>query len=125
MVVGDLTEGRFAVIESRERQGVEPPRHVHSREDEFIYVLEGQLSVERDEEHFTVQPGMWLFLPRGSQHRYRVESTDARMLVMLAPAGIEDWLRELRLPERATTESDTVERLVSTAAHYGVEITGP
>ena len=125
LVAGDLTDGRFAVIEARERRGAEPPRHVHSREDEFIYVLEGRVTVERDGEQFDAQPGMWLFLPRGSQHRVSVESAEARLLVMLAPSGIEDWLRDLRLPDNHAAEPNTIERLVSTAARHGVAITGP
>jgi hypothetical protein len=44
---------------------------------------------------------------------------------MLAPAGIEDWLRDLRLPDTPATDPNTVERLVTTAARYGVAITGP
>jgi hypothetical protein len=67
---------------------------------------------------------MWLYLPRGSQHRFSVESAEARLLVMLAPAGIEGWLRDLRLPD-TPAEPNTIERLVSTAARYGVAITGP
>ena len=124
LVAGDLTDGRFAVIEARERRGDGPPRHVHSREDEFIYVLEGEVTFEREGERYTASPGMWLFLPRGSQHRFSVESSEARLLVMLAPAGIEGWLRNLRLPAPATAEPNTVEHLVSTAARYGVAITG-
>jgi quercetin dioxygenase-like cupin family protein len=124
LVAGDLTDGRFAVIEARERRGDGPPRHIHSREDEFIYILEGQVTFERDGERHIAQPGMWLFLPRGSQHRFSVDSPEARLLVMLAPAGIEGWLRNLRLPEPVTSEPNTVEQLVSTAARYGVAITG-
>jgi quercetin dioxygenase-like cupin family protein len=125
LVAGDLTNGRFAVIEAREKHGAEPPRHVHSREDEFIYVLEGRVTFEREGERFDGGPGMWLYLPRGSQHRFSVESAEARLLVMLAPAGIEDWLRDLRLPDSPTADPNTVERLVSTAARHGVAITGP
>ena len=125
LVAGDLTDGRFAVIEAREKRGAEPPRHVHSREDEFIYVLEGRVTFEREGERFEAGPGMWLYLPRGSQHRFSVESAEARLLVMLAPAGIEDWLRDLRLPDTPATDPNTVERLVTTAARYGVAITGP
>ena len=124
LVAGDLTDGRFAVIEARERRGDGPPRHVHSHEDEFIYVLDGQVTFERDGEQHTALSGMWLLLPRGSQHRFSVDSTEARLLVMLAPAGIEGWLRNLRLPEPETHEANTIERLVSTAARYGVAITG-
>lgn len=124
LVAGDLTDGRFAVIEAHERRGDGPPRHMHSHEDEFIYVLQGQVTFERDGERHIAQPGMWLFLPRGSQHRFSVDSTEARLLVMLAPAGIESWLRDLRLPEPATADPNTIEQLVSTAARYGVAITG-
>ena len=104
LVAGDLTDGRFAVIEAREKRGAEPPRHVHSREDEFIYVLDGRVTFEREGERFDASPGMWLYLPRGSQHRFSVESAEARLLVMLAPAGIEDWLRDLRLPGTPAAE---------------------
>ena len=113
------------VIETREKRGAETPRHIHSREDEFIYVLEGRLTFERDGERFEAQAGTWLFMPRGSQHRFSVESAEARLLVMLAPAGIESWLRDLRVPDAKVADANTIERLVSTAARYGVAITGP
>ncbi len=125
LVSGEQTGGRFAIIEARERQGAEPPRHVHSREDEFIYVLEGRLSIEQDGERFDRPSGTWLFLPRGSEHSFSVESQQARILVMLTPAGLESCQSDLRRAEQPVAEHQRVEQLVAVAARYGVAITGP
>ena len=125
LVAGEQTEGRFAVVETRERQGAEPPRHMHSREDEFIYVLEGRVTFDRDGERIDGPSGTWLFLPRGSEHTFSVESAEARLLVMLAPAGLECCLYESGQPDDPAAEQQVIERLVATAARYGVAITGP
>ena len=46
LVDGEATGGRLALLETRERRGAGPPRHVHMREDELVYVLAGRLTVE-------------------------------------------------------------------------------
>jgi hypothetical protein len=98
---------------------------VHSREDEFVYVLEGRVTFSLDQERLEGSPGSWLFLPCGSEHGFAVESEHARLLVVLSPAGLEGCLRELAHPDDLTAESQAVERLVTTAARYGLAITGP
>ena len=123
LVAGAETGGRFAIIEARERQGAEPPRHIHGREDEFIFVLEGRVTIDREGERFDRPAGSWLFLPRGSEHAVTVASPEARLLVMLAPAGLEECLVELDRP--GEPDASMVERLVGVAARYGVTITGP
>ncbi len=119
LVPGDLTEGRFAIVETRARRGSEPPRHVHSREDELIYVLEGRVTFDRDGERLDGPAGTWVFLPRGCEHTYAVESAAVRLLVILSPAGLETCRCE---PE---ADQPGVERLVAIAARYGVAITSP
>jgi quercetin dioxygenase-like cupin family protein len=125
LVCGEHTGGRFAAVEARMCRGAEPPRHVHSREDEFVYVLEGRVTFSRDEERLDGSPGTWMFLPCGSEHGFAVESEHARLLVVLSPAGLEGCLRELAHPDDRTGEFQAVERLVATAARYGLAITGP
>ena len=130
LVAGEETGGCFALVETRARRGAGPPRHVHTREDEVVYVLAGRLTVYRDEEPLDAPAGSCLLLPRGGEHTYRVESEEARLLVFLLPAGLEGCYRELGQltvdPDGAPGQgSDRVERLVATAARYGVEITGP
>ncbi len=125
LVAGEETAGRFAVMETRERPGAEPPKHVHSREDELIYVLEGHVTFNRDGDRLDGPAGTWLFLPRGSEHTYSVESAEARLLVVLAPAGLESYPRESEQLDSPVAEQQKIERLVATAARYGVAITGP
>ena len=125
LVAGEHTGGRFAVIETRERPGSEPPRHVHSREDEVVYVLEGRVTYYRDGERLDGPPGTLFYLPRGCEHTFSIETAEARLLVMVSPAGFEGCLRELIQPDEAGEERHDIERLVATAARYGVSITGP
>lgn len=125
LVSGEQTEGRFAVIEVHETRGAEPPRHLHTREDEVIYVLEGHVSFERNGELLDGPSGMWLFLPRGSEHAVTVLSNEARLLVVLSPAGLEQSLPELARLASPLPDPLMIERLVAVAARYGVSITGP
>lgn len=125
LLAGEQTNGRFAVVETRERPGAEPPRHMHSREDEFVYVLEGRVTFDRDGERFDRPSGAWLFLPRGMEHTFSVESPEARLLVVLSPAGLEHSLRELSQSDAPVDECQAIERMIATAARYGVSITGP
>ena len=129
-VAGEETGGCFALVETRARRGEGPPRHVHTREDEVVYVLEGRLIIYRAEERVDAPAGACVLLPRGGEHTYRVESEEARLLIFLMPAGLEGCYRELdwaaETPDGAPGEgSHRVERLVATAARYGVEITEP
>jgi hypothetical protein len=50
------TEGRFALIEMLARKGTEPPRHVHHREDEAFYVLEGEITFYIGDETYVATP---------------------------------------------------------------------
>jgi mannose-6-phosphate isomerase-like protein (cupin superfamily) len=56
--------GAFDLIIVKMRRGNEPPPHVHSREDEFFYVLSGEMKVYVDGEVFSVTAGECMFLPR-------------------------------------------------------------
>lgn len=125
LVSGAQTGGRYAIIEARERQGSESPRHVHSREDEFIYVLDGCLTFHEHGSQRDYCAGSWLYLPRGSEHAFTVESGEARLLVLLSPAGLETCLDDSGQSGVSASEPQAAERLVALAAAYGVSITGP
>ncbi len=121
LVRTDATDGRVALVELHAVQGQEPPRHVHANEDEIIYVLEGTLTVCVGEDVHPAAAGTCVLLPRGTEHSYAVESADARLLVVLAPAGLEGFFGEAG----ALPSGQGVERLIAVAARYGVAITGP
>jgi quercetin dioxygenase-like cupin family protein len=117
---GAATEGRLAMLAVTIARGDEPPRHRHHREDETIYVLAGALRIRIEERSVAVPVGAAAFLPRGVEHGFIVTSAFARLLITLTPAGFEDYYRELH-----GVASPTLEYLVTTAARYGCEITGP
>ena len=66
--------------------------------------------------------GECVLLPGGCEHTYCIESEQARLLVLLMPVGLEGYYRAL---DGLTGDDRYIERLVTVAARYGVEITGP
>src|SRR5215831_11674806 len=76
------TGGRFSLIEGCLKPGNEPPPHVHEREDELFYVLEGKMDVYVGNEVFNVGAGECLFLPKLKPHTFVVRSPRLRNLVL-------------------------------------------
>ncbi|MEI9973144.1 MAG: cupin domain-containing protein [Ignavibacteriota bacterium] len=68
------TDGAFCLIESILAPGNEPPPHVHSREDELVYVLDGEFDVYVGEESFKVSTGESVFLPKFLPHAFMIRS---------------------------------------------------
>jgi quercetin dioxygenase-like cupin family protein len=87
------TGGLYGLIESLSPKGTEPPRHVHSREDETFYLLEGEITFYIGEETYKAAPGMFVSAPRGVPHSYTFETDVIRMLVLVAPGGFEEFFR--------------------------------
>ena len=125
LVTGERTAGRFMLAEVVERPGCRHPLHMHSREDELIYVLEGEVRVHIDGRWIACQAGEAIFLPRGREHTYAVVSHAARLLVLGVPAGLEGYYRELGQPPARHCVYQDAERMVIVAARYGIDITGP
>src|SRR5262245_4000864 len=87
------TAGSFTLVESHTRGGA--PWHVHSREDEYLYVIGGKLKVWCGNEIFDAEPGSFIFLPRGVAHAWDVASQEkATILMMTVPAMLEEFLQE-------------------------------
>ncbi len=130
---GDETGEAFALIEGWVPPGGGPPPHIHRREDEAFYVLEGQIQFHADGEHILATPGTWITLERGSLHHFRnVGSTPAKILILVTPAGLERFFAEIgreatddRSPEAGTVTHADIERLLATAPKYGLEIQPP
>jgi quercetin dioxygenase-like cupin family protein len=89
----ESTGGGFTLIESSTKGGA--PWHLHSREDEYFYVLEGRIVVWCDGQEFHAGPGAFVFLPRGIPHAWDVESEGkAKLLMMTVPGMLELFLKE-------------------------------
>jgi len=80
---------------------VDTPLHVHSREDELFYIVEGEHIVQRGDQAFRLGPGEAIFCPRGVPHAQRcVEPGVGRELVVLTPGGFEQFFRDLAAADR-------------------------
>jgi quercetin dioxygenase-like cupin family protein len=129
---GNDTGGAFALIEAVVPPGHGPPPHIHSREDEAFYVLEGEIQFHAGGRSFTATPGAWVTLAKGSLHHFKNISTKpARMLVMVTPSGLEEFFlevgREVREGESefVTPTPEDIQKLIETAPKYGLEIRLP
>jgi quercetin dioxygenase-like cupin family protein len=127
----ETTDGAVAVIEHLAPQGSGSPLHVHSREDEWFYVIEGELTLWVGGETIVAPAGSFVFGPKGIPHTFMVSSPEARFLLVAEPAGFEKFMRaagepaaRLEIPPAATEPPD-VAALSAAAAEYGIEITGP
>ena len=91
---GAATGGAFALFE--EVDPVDTPLHVHEREDELFFVLEGEHVFQVGEDEFRLGPGEMVFAPRRVPHaQRRVLPRTGRVLVLSVPAGLEDFFRAL------------------------------
>ena len=88
------TGGAFGLNEVTTPQRSGPRLHVHAREHEAFYVLEGRLEVSIGEEQFEAGEGTFVFAPRGIPHRYEATSPIARQLVFVFPGGWETFFRD-------------------------------
>ena len=94
IVRGEESNGALAALEATAPPGDGPPSHIHTREDETVYVLEGQFRWKLGEENHLTGPGSFVFIPRSLAHTWRCLGNQAgRMLITFAPAGIGAVLR--------------------------------
>jgi quercetin dioxygenase-like cupin family protein len=137
-VVGDVyrflataedTNGKYAIWEAIVPPGGGPPPHVHSREEEGFYILEGEITFTINGKRVVATAGMFANMPVGTPHSFKNESDKpAKMLISVAPAGLEQMFFEVGVPlaERTTTAlpptKEEIEKLLAIAPSYGIEI---
>jgi quercetin dioxygenase-like cupin family protein len=132
LVAGEDTGGAFALIEANLQPGSEPPLHVHEREDELFYILEGSVRVIVGGRVHELASGESIFLPRGIPHTFRIQSERARSLNVITPAGFETWFRTIGTPaenmELAAVvpppAPELLARMQELSAKLGVQVLG-
>lgn len=132
LATGAETNGKYAVWEAIVPVRGGPPPHVHSREEEGFYILEGEITFTIDAERVVATTGMFANMPVGTPHSFKNESDrPAKMLISVAPAGLEQMFVEVGVPlaEGSTTAlpptKEEIEKLLAIAPKYGVEIRLP
>ena len=125
---GADTGERLTVWEATVPPGAGPPPHLHLGQDEAYYLLEGELEVLDGERRFTARAGDFVFIPRGTVHRFRnVSQSASRMLLWMTPAGFEGFLFRVGQPARPGEQApplsaEEIARSVAIAHEYGMEI---
>ena len=132
LATGEDTNGKYALIEALVGPGGGPPPHVHSREEEGFYILEGEITFTINGGRVVATAGMFANMPVGTPHSFKNETNKpAKMLVSVAPAGLEKMFMEIGVPlaEGATTAlpptREEIEKLLAVAPKYGIEIRLP
>jgi quercetin dioxygenase-like cupin family protein len=123
MIDGAQSQGTFALVEHPiGPKHLAAPRHTHSREDEYTYVLEGELGVEVGDETVTASAGDLVRKPRGIPHAvWNASDAPARMLEIIAPAGFEAYFAELAqlVPAEGMPDMEALSRLWT---KYGLDM---
>jgi quercetin dioxygenase-like cupin family protein len=125
------TGGQMSIVEVTEPPGAEAPLHVHRRDDEGFWILEGDVTLEVGDTTIEASAGDYVFGPRDVPHRFTVGDQGCRMLFVLLPGGIEDVIRATSepapthtLPPPPETEPtpEEIERLKAIVKEHGYEL---
>ena len=124
------TGGAFSLLEFEQPGGTEPPPHIHAKEDESFFVLDGEMAVMCGDDRFTATAGSFVFLPRGIVHGFTIlGDTPLRGLVLTLPGGFDQFVMEMGEPALSRTipagGPPDMARLMALTAKYGIELQIP
>jgi quercetin dioxygenase-like cupin family protein len=97
LLSGEETGGAFSVVEHNLAPGqLAAPIHTHQNEDEYSYVLEGEMSAMVGDEVITAPAGSFVRKPRHVPHTFwNGGSQPAKILELISPAGFEKYFDQL------------------------------
>lgn len=103
-VRSDQTDDQYTVLELVLGPGEGAPLHVHQREDEMMFIVEGELDVQHGSEIYHALPGAVIVLPKGQPHAFRNSgAAPNRVLITAVPGGLDRYFEEIN----ALAGSDT------------------
>ena len=98
LVNSEQTGGAFSMTDYLSKPGNEPPAHVHDREDEFFYVLEGRIDAYVGKEVFSAGQNEGVYFPKFIPHTFTILTPQLRMLIWMSPGGFEGYFRDMSEP---------------------------
>ena len=129
-IAPEQTGGAYALIEGLLAPGHMPPPHLHERDGEGFYVLEGELTVYTTSGEQVLRPGEGAHLPAGEPHTFRVTSTGpSRVIGVSAPGDFVGYLRAAGRPAECEAlpvlhGPPDVEALQREAGRHGIVLLG-
>jgi quercetin dioxygenase-like cupin family protein len=128
LVTGAHNNGAYFIMEAIIPSGGGPPLHIHHREEESFYLLEGALEITLGEKKINATIGDFVQIPRRIVHGFQnVGSTAARMLLFLSPAGMEKYFEEVLEPVQDRCSAippitqAMIARLLNAGSKHGLE----
>jgi len=86
------TNGVSSVVEFVSEPGQGVPLHLHTYEDELVYVVDGQLEVTLGDQNMTATAGVLALLPRGIPHGFtNTGGTPSRLLIVILPGTFDNY----------------------------------
>ena len=117
-VRGNEAGGAYALVEVTV-VGEGPPPHIHRAEEEGFYIVDGKLNVTVGDQMVHGTPGSFVLIPRGMVHTFsRAGTPSAKVLVLISPAGFEQFFEEIAGPP-------DMEKIQALAERYHLEILNP
>ncbi len=118
LVSGSETGGRLAIVEHRlPPHALAAPMHFHTLEDEFSWVIEGEVGVSLGGQVLVAQPGQLVIKPRGEWHTFwNAGATPARILELITPGGLERLFKAMGIADEM--DPDELSRF---AGEFGCE----
>jgi quercetin dioxygenase-like cupin family protein len=117
LVTGEMTGGLSMTAIQTSPPGGGPPPHSHKNEDETFYVVEGEYELLRDGVWVKAGLGEAFHSKRGSIHTFRnAGTTTGKMLIFVAPAGLEKYLEKLS----AFSVPDDMSEVLTLSEEYGI-----
>ena len=118
-IANEQTGGLFSIIEHQIDPGILVPPHTHTREDEFSYVLEGEVGARIGDQVLQATPGCYIIKPRGILHTFwNAGNKPARLIEIISPAGFEKFFAEMAELSQGGGPLD-FEKLTQLANGYG------
>ena len=97
------TGGMYTLLEITAPAGLQTPLHVHYREDEGFYVLDGSVTIEVGDETVELGAGQHAFGPRNVPHRFTVGPDGAHMMWVLTPGGFDEFVADVSVSADTAT----------------------
>jgi quercetin dioxygenase-like cupin family protein len=129
LATAEETRGAFSLTKVTLRKGFEPPRHVHSREEESYFILAGEIIYEAGEQRIHAKTGDYVHLPRLIPHQFTLISDTVTLLLIITPGGFENMFVQCSRPAlsmelppvpTAAPGKDFFEKVNSVSAALGV-----
>lgn len=98
LLLPEQSNGNLAAIELTSAPGSEPPRHIHTREDEVFHILEGSVRFQIGDDVVDAHPGQTVLAPRNIAHQFQILTPEAKMLIMLTPGDFVNYFMEWSEP---------------------------